>query len=59
MFTTRRDVVAGGTLMTSAVFGAASALSLSTPEAAVAQTSRTSSDFDYQLAYQRGIEAVL
>lgn len=59
MLTTRRDVLVGGGVLTSASLGGASALSLVASQAAIAQKAQPPPDFDYQLAHQRAIEAVL
>jgi hypothetical protein len=60
MLTTRRSVLAGGSLMASAAVGGVSALALVAPQAAISQAAQSTPDFDHQLAYQHGIiEAVL
>ena len=53
----RRSVLGGGSLLASAALGSVAQVAM--PKPATAQTTQSMPDFDYQLAYQRGIEAVL
>lgn len=59
--TTRRSVLISGGLVTSAAIGGLSATSrlAAIQPAGAAQTDNPTKSLDYQLAYQRGIEAVL
>jgi hypothetical protein len=52
-------LAAGSYLASAAVGGISTAIQVANPRAAIAQTTQATPDFDYQLAYQRGIEAVL
>jgi hypothetical protein len=60
MSNTRRLVLLAGGLLTSGAVGGISTVSqLASTQSVNAQSNEPSADFDYQLAYQRGIEAVL